>query len=108
MSKIKRKCVCYSGAEDRFKGISYYSDIDDEERLRREMIRDGFKIIKERMVDFTDGTQKTQFTVILPDYEVMGYARHGIRGFMVPASDAAIERQREAGRFLSPYVFVEG
>ena len=83
--------------ENRFKGISYYGDISDPARLRRELLADGVVILKETTQTFIDGTSLPQFTVQLPD---------GVRGYLVPTSEAARERQRAVGRYLMPYGWV--
>ena len=76
--------------------IQVLCEIDDVPRLRRVAFAYEVKILNERPAPFIDGSSKVQFTVEVD----------GVRGLLVPASDAARERQNRAGRHLKPYCFV--
>lgn len=77
--------------------LAYLCEIDDPDRIRHAAPELGVRIVKERTQEFTDGSSAVQFTVEMDTS--MGRRRF----HLVPASVAARERQRAAGRSLSPY-----
>jgi len=76
--------------------ISYLAGIDNADRLRSEAQSLGVTIEKERTQAFADGSSAIQFTVHAGD----------VRGFLVPVSPKARQRQIDCGRYLGPYSFV--
>ncbi len=76
--------------------IQYLCEIDDAARIREEAKTAKVKIISERPAAFLDGSTRVQFTVEVD----------GVRGFLVPVSVAAQQRQANAGRYLKPYNWV--
>lgn len=75
--------------------LAYLCGIEDPERIRLEAAGLGVTIIKQQVVEFLQG-HGVQFTLELK----------GVQGFLVPTSPAARERQKRAGRYLSPYNWV--
>jgi len=76
--------------------IQFLCGIDNPARLREVAKAVKVKIISEREAAFVDGSTRTQFTVEVD----------GVRGFLVPVSVAAQQRQANAGRYLKPYNWV--
>ncbi len=81
---------------DRALPLSYYCEISEENRLRRELHEAGAIITRERLQPFTDGTSKVQLHVQFASGRCV---------FFTPQSDAAIQQQRDAGRHLTPYQY---
>ena len=86
------RVVCGLGTAVGFRGVEYYAEIDDVDRLRAELPADGVQILVEREQHFTDGTSATSFEVELPD---------GTVGRFYPTASAATrEAQSRRGHYM--------
>jgi len=73
------------------------SDCCSIAQVRKLASEAGFKIVSERAMVFTDGTEEIQPTIRTPDGDYI----------LAPTSRAAIERQRAHGRYLAKYCAVK-